>query len=339
MGLIALQLAAAITIATQAGTQQNLPWVAAALAIAALIGLVFALGNGGAASRTARRPADEQPTTNAASVADTEWSSTKTAVHPTTNFGPASVSHLTPNLTHDALTELLQQVHHELRTPLNAVLGFTDLMQQETFGPLGSPRYAEYLSHIRESGELLLKSTEETLAMTTALTAAKDAQASEASQTSHSSTCLHDLAKQAWSRLPVETTHLGFELSISGRSADIAGDPLTIRQAMTNLFAEAIAQSQASGRIEVNLESVNSHVRVEVSGADPLPENAVSTTSLDLCLARTLLQQYGGGLLTTTTPGDRWRSVTVFERATQHDLFKEQGVSSSPVTTQQRFAA
>ena len=50
----------------------------------------------------------------------------------------------------------LASMSHELRTPLNAVLGFSEAMQQELFGPLGSPRYKEYLSNIHNSGSHLL---------------------------------------------------------------------------------------------------------------------------------------------------------------------------------------
>jgi signal transduction histidine kinase len=45
---------------------------------------------------------------------------------------------------------------HELRTPLNAVLGFSEAIQHEIFGPLGSSRYKEYLGNIHNSGSHLL---------------------------------------------------------------------------------------------------------------------------------------------------------------------------------------
>jgi signal transduction histidine kinase len=50
----------------------------------------------------------------------------------------------------------LASMSHELRTPLNAVLGFSEAMQQEIFGSLGSPRYQEYLGHVHDSGSHLL---------------------------------------------------------------------------------------------------------------------------------------------------------------------------------------
>ena len=55
-----------------------------------------------------------------------------------------------------AKAEFLANMSHELRTPLNAIIGFSEMMEQQTFGPLGSPKYRDYCSHIHESGEYLL---------------------------------------------------------------------------------------------------------------------------------------------------------------------------------------
>src|SRR4029453_4902789 len=52
-----------------------------------------------------------------------------------------------------------------LRVPLNAVIGFSDVMDAELFGPVGHPRYREYARHIRDCGRELLKSAEDTLAI------------------------------------------------------------------------------------------------------------------------------------------------------------------------------
>lgn len=51
----------------------------------------------------------------------------------------------------------LRIVSHELRTPLNSILGFSEILSQELYGPLGAPQYREYAEIIRGSGQKLLK--------------------------------------------------------------------------------------------------------------------------------------------------------------------------------------
>ncbi len=53
-------------------------------------------------------------------------------------------------------SEFLANMSHELRTPLNAVIGFSEIMQAQMFGPLGSEKYAEYARDIQRSGQFLL---------------------------------------------------------------------------------------------------------------------------------------------------------------------------------------
>jgi len=50
----------------------------------------------------------------------------------------------------------LAAMSHELKTPLNAVIGFSDVMRQELFGPVGSPRYRDYVDDIHGNGRRLL---------------------------------------------------------------------------------------------------------------------------------------------------------------------------------------
>lgn len=68
--------------------------------------------------------------------------------------------------TGEPVSGLVQQMHHDLRTPLNAIIGFSDMMQQQMHGPLGSDHYEAYAAHIRQSGETLLAAIEGTLAIT-----------------------------------------------------------------------------------------------------------------------------------------------------------------------------
>ncbi|MFP6740262.1 MAG: PAS domain-containing protein, partial [Alphaproteobacteria bacterium] len=53
-------------------------------------------------------------------------------------------------------SEFLANMSHELRTPLNAVIGFSEIIMGEMFGPVGNQKYTEYATDINTSGAHLL---------------------------------------------------------------------------------------------------------------------------------------------------------------------------------------
>ncbi|ACG79121.1 sensor histidine kinase DivJ [Phenylobacterium zucineum HLK1] len=61
-------------------------------------------------------------------------------------------------------SRFLANMSHELRTPLNAIMGFSDIMRQRLFGPMGD-RYGEYAELIHESGSHLLELINDVLDM------------------------------------------------------------------------------------------------------------------------------------------------------------------------------
>jgi two-component system cell cycle sensor histidine kinase PleC len=57
---------------------------------------------------------------------------------------------------YSAKSQFLANMSHELRTPLNAIIGFSEMMQRQMLGPIGTEKYLDYIGGIRESGEHLL---------------------------------------------------------------------------------------------------------------------------------------------------------------------------------------
>jgi len=64
-----------------------------------------------------------------------------------------------------AKSEFLANMSHELRTPLNAIIGFSQMIIQNTFGPIGNSHYQEYIGDIYNSGRHLLTLINEILDM------------------------------------------------------------------------------------------------------------------------------------------------------------------------------
>lgn len=56
-----------------------------------------------------------------------------------------------------AKSTFLANMSHELRTPLNAVIGFSEIMAKELFGPIGNEQYKQYSTDIFDSGNHLLE--------------------------------------------------------------------------------------------------------------------------------------------------------------------------------------
>ncbi|HEX2759013.1 MAG TPA: histidine kinase dimerization/phospho-acceptor domain-containing protein, partial [Rhizomicrobium sp.] len=54
-----------------------------------------------------------------------------------------------------AKSEFMAHMSHEMRTPLNAVIGFSDIIADEMFGPNGHAKYGEYARDIGEAGRNL----------------------------------------------------------------------------------------------------------------------------------------------------------------------------------------
>lgn len=55
-----------------------------------------------------------------------------------------------------AKSQFLANMSHEFRTPLNAIIGFSEIIKDESFGPVHNPKYLDYAGDIHNSGQHLL---------------------------------------------------------------------------------------------------------------------------------------------------------------------------------------
>ncbi len=62
-----------------------------------------------------------------------------------------------------AKSSFLASMSHEIRTPLNAIIGFSDIIYSEIFGPIQNPKYREYVGDILNSSNHLLSIINEIL--------------------------------------------------------------------------------------------------------------------------------------------------------------------------------
>ena len=144
-----------------------------------------------------------------------------------------------------AKSEFLALMSHELRTPLNAIIGFSEMMENEVYGPLGDARYKDYMGDIRGSGERLL-SVINTILDLSKIEAGKmelaeervgiaDAVAGSARMVCKSA---QSAGIQLLTRVPRDLPYL-------------IGDARLIEQVITNLVTNAIKYTDAHGIVSI----------------------------------------------------------------------------------------
>jgi signal transduction histidine kinase len=216
---------------------------------------------------------------------------------------------------HETWTDLMGRISHEIRTPLNAVIGFSELMSREMYGPLGHRHYGDYVLHIKDSSHAVLKSAEDTLALSSLLAASNSSLAPQTSS-------LAELLEDAWMFLEAQAARRGISLERSHDGAiEIVGDRLCYRQVILNVLSEALERCPDHQTIVFNAVAFSERVRVSVSvaGAKPMPGSTLP--SLPLSVARALLERQGATLVTSTGQQGQWQATTVLDTAVQSDFF------------------
>lgn len=142
-----------------------------------------------------------------------------------------------PSVDVEAISQLhtdnLADLSHEMKTPLNAILGFSDAMREETFGPVGNDRYREYADHIYSSGEHLMG------LVTSILESAR----SEAPGHSAKPTLgnISDVARECAEMVRKQSDAAGLSLNLELEDIDDSVfDSQAVRQILINLMTNAV---------------------------------------------------------------------------------------------------
>lgn len=208
-----------------------------------------------------------------------------------------------------AKSRFLANMSHELRTPLNAVIGFTDMMRQQTFGPLGNERYQEYATLIYDSGQLLLDLISDMLDMAKIEAGKLELNIENVDFNSTVEDSVRMLRDRA------ENSGLELTLSMPKQNVFAAADKRAVKQIMLNLLTNAIKFTPAGGHVGVSVRTGDGQATISVRDtgigipADDLerignpfeqvngdPMLAKSGSGLGLALVRALVEKHGGSL-------------------------------------------
>jgi signal transduction histidine kinase len=217
-----------------------------------------------------------------------------------------------------AKSAFLANMSHELRTPLNSIIGFSEVMRNESFGPLGSERYAEYVRGIRDSGTHLLAVINDILD----LSKAEAGKLRLRDEPVEISVLLADATRVMAEQ--VETAGLTLVNECPEPLPPLMADGRKILQILLNLLSNAVKFTPKGGRITVSGEiepGGDVVVRVADTGVGMSADDikvALSAfgqvehrrnrhhqgTGLGLSLSGQLAQLHGGALEVTSTVGE-----------------------------------
>ncbi len=216
----------------------------------------------------------------------------------------------------------LRMVSHELRTPLNSILGFSEIISQELYGPLGAPQYKEYAGIIRASGQRLLKLVNQVIEIARLEGHAMDLNP-HAESLDHA---LDDVLDSLRDDLRARNT----EISVleEGRLPLVLADARGLRTVLTNLIHNACLYAPEGARVTIGARAENGHVEIRIMdrgpGVDPadIPrllrpfeqgDNALTRRSegagLGLPIVDLLCQAMGGRLRLASAPGEGLTAV------------------------------
>ena len=207
-------------------------------------------------------------------------------------------------------SEFLALMSHELRTPLNAVIGFSEMIKAETFGPVGSVKYREYANDIHSSGRHLLLVINDILDLSKVEAGAEEL--------IEEIMPVGEIARAALTLVQGRATRGGVELELllPEEPLVLMADQRKIKQILINLLSNSVKYTKEGGRCTLRVRADGdlglvfeiSDTGIGIAGED-IPhvlsqfgqvQNRLNRklpgSGLGLPLTKSLIEMHGGSL-------------------------------------------
>jgi PAS domain S-box-containing protein len=158
-----------------------------------------------------------------------------------------------------AKSEFLATMSHEFRTPLNAILGFSEMLRSQYFGPLGADNYEVYANDIHTSGEHMMELVNDMLDIA-AIEAGKRPMIKE-----EVDVC--EIIKDCVRNVEPAANDSGINLSLETPedSPFLYADKRSVTQIVFNLLSNAVKFTERDGSISVSVTAANKKILLKVS--------------------------------------------------------------------------
>ena len=203
-------------------------------------------------------------------------------------------------------SQFLANMSHELRTPLNAIIGFSDLLQNQMFGPL-QKQYRDYASIINESGNHLLNLVSDILDIAKIEAGKFVLDFQNVDLTESVAYCVRLVKKRADER------NIKLVTLLPAQGLSFSADQRAFRQILLNLLTNAIKFSRPGDEVELSARTTGDRLAITVRDhgigmSESLlarigrpfeqaindPVHAREGTGLGLSLVHALVAQHGG---------------------------------------------
>ncbi|MEM6812303.1 MAG: ATP-binding protein [Pseudomonadota bacterium] len=229
----------------------------------------------------------------------------------------------------NAKSAFLANMSHELRTPLNAIIGFSEMMMNETFGPLGHEKYTEYNADVLLSARHLLEIINEVLDMSKIEAGRVELSEQEV-----------DLKMLAGSVVRMVTSrvldsNIKVEFDCLKNLARLQSDPRLIRQILINILTNAVKYSHKDGKVYLRIKTDKQKritIEIEDEGVgiptdrlneamepfgqihEPDKSSIYQGTGLGLPLAKAMVELHNGEIKLHSEEGKGTKVTVIFPK-------------------------
>jgi two-component system cell cycle sensor histidine kinase PleC len=215
-----------------------------------------------------------------------------------------------------AKSQFLANMSHELRTPLNAIIGFSEMMQRQLLGPIGTEKYIDYIAGIRESGEHLLDLISDILDMSKIEAGKYELDLEELN--------VGKIIRLAAHMMEGRAQDAKIKISIDVRKEDmlVVADRRAFMQILLNLLSNAVKFTDPGGLVRIECIERPDYLSIKVcDNGIGIPANKLKLitrpfeqaashytrdhqgTGLGLAITKDLIELHGGSLHIDSTVG------------------------------------